>query len=79
LVEARPLTGRMHQIRIHLFSIGHPVVGDKLYKLKSIKANILAKRQLLHAEETDFTLFGKKFRFSAPLPEDFNVFLKNID
>ena len=78
LVEARPLTGRMHQIRIHFFSINHPVVGDKLYKIKSIKPNPLAKRQLLHAKEIDFTLFGQKFRFSAPLPEDFNVFLKNI-
>ncbi|MFH0969811.1 MAG: RluA family pseudouridine synthase [Patescibacteria group bacterium] len=79
LLEARPLTGRMHQIRIHLFSIGHPIIGDKLYKLKSIKATDLAKRQLLHAEKIDFTLFGQKFSFSAPLPEDFNVFLKNID
>ena len=79
LLEAHPLTGRMHQIRIHFFSIGHPVVGDKLYKLKSIKANDSAKRQLLHAEKIDFTLFGQKFSFSAPLPEDFNVFLKNID
>lgn len=79
LIEAHPLTGRMHQIRIHFFSIGHPVVGDKLYKLKSIKENDLAKRQLLHAERIDFTLFGQKFSLRAPLPEDFNVFLKNID
>jgi 23S rRNA pseudouridine1911/1915/1917 synthase len=78
LLEAAPLTGRMHQIRIHFFSIGHPVVGDKLYKLKSIKTTALAKRQLLHAEKIDFTLFGQKFSFVAPLPEDFNVFLKNI-
>jgi 23S rRNA pseudouridine1911/1915/1917 synthase len=78
LVEVHPLTGRMHQIRIHLFSINHPIVGDKLYKLKSIKPNLLAKRQFLHAEEINFTLFGQKFRFSAPLPEDFNIFLKNI-
>ncbi len=79
LVEVHPLTGRMHQIRIHLFSIGHPVVGDKLYKIKSIKPNSLAKRHLLHAEQLDFTLFGQKFSFFAPLPEDFNIFLKNID
>jgi 23S rRNA pseudouridine1911/1915/1917 synthase len=79
LVEAHPLTGRMHQIRIHLFSIGHPIVGDKLYKLKSIKPNPLAKRHLLHAERLDFMLFGQKFSLIAPPPEDFNVFLKNID
>jgi len=79
LIEVRPLTGRMHQIRIHMFSIGHPIVGDKLYKSKSIKPNPLAKRHLLHAQQLDFTLFGQKFSFFAPLPEDFNVFLKNID
>jgi 23S rRNA pseudouridine1911/1915/1917 synthase len=79
LVEVRPLTGRMHQIRIHFFSIGHPVVGDKLYKSKTIKPCPLAKRHLLHAEQLDFTLFGQKFSFFAPLPEDFNIVLKNID
>lgn len=79
LVEVHPLTGRTHQIRIHFFSIGHPIVGDKLYKLKSIKPNSLAKRHLLHAQQLSFTLFGQKFSFFAPLPEDFNVFLKNID
>lgn len=79
LMEAIPRTGRMHQIRIHFFSIGHPIVGDKLYKLKSIKTTDTAKRQLLHAKKLDFILFGQKFSFSTPLPEDFNVFLKNID
>ncbi len=79
LVEATPLTGRMHQIRIHFFSIGHSIVGDKLYRLKSQKETHGVKRQLLHAKNLDFTLFGQKFSFSVPLPEDFNIFLKNID
>jgi 23S rRNA pseudouridine1911/1915/1917 synthase len=79
LVEAEPLTGRMHQIRIHFFSIGHPVAGDKLYRLKSQKTVTSPERQLLHSSSLDFNLFGQKFSFSAPLPEDFNVFLKNID
>lgn len=79
LVEAMPHTGRMHQIRIHFFSIGHPVVGDKLYRLKNKKTAPASDRQLLHSEEIDFNLFGQKFSFSAPLPEDFNVFLKNVD
>lgn len=79
LVEAMPRTGRMHQIRIHFFSIGHSIVGDKLYKLKSQKETPGVQRQLLHAQNLDFTLFGQKFSFSAPLSEDFNNFLKNID
>lgn len=64
LVEARPLTGRLHQIRVHLKSIGHPVVGDKLYGkdenmfLKTLAGESLTdedyeklgfRRQALHA------------------------------
>lgn len=70
LVEVRPRTGRMHQIRIHMFSIGHPIVGDKLYKMKNIK-EISAPRQMLHAEKIKFELFGKKYSFISPRPEDF--------
>jgi 23S rRNA pseudouridine1911/1915/1917 synthase len=76
LVEARPKTGRTHQIRIHLFSLGNPVVGDKKYKLKKIKPTPLPKRQLLHAKSLDFELFGKKYSFKAEVPSDFRGFLK---
>ena len=74
LVEVFPKTGRMHQIRIHLASIGCPVVGDSIYG-----DGLLAKRQLLHAKELRFKLFGKKYAFSAPIPRDFKEFLANID
>jgi 23S rRNA pseudouridine1911/1915/1917 synthase len=74
LVEVFPKTGRMHQIRIHLASIGHPVVGDSVYGSGS-----LARRQLLHAKELKFKLFGKKYTFSAPILHDFKDFLLNID
>jgi 23S rRNA pseudouridine1911/1915/1917 synthase len=53
LVEAKPITGRMHQIRAHLAHIGHPIVGDKLYGSKSDYApNAIA----LHAYQVDFPL-----------------------
>jgi len=70
LLEVVPKTGRMHQIRIHLFSIGHPVVGDKLYKLRRIKA-IQAPRQMLHATSIKFKLFGRNYFFTSPLPDIF--------
>jgi 23S rRNA pseudouridine1911/1915/1917 synthase len=81
LVEAMPLTGRMHQIRIHFFSLGHPVVGDKKYQLKFSKNQTVknAARQLLHAREITFQLRGKKFSFSAPIPQDFQDFLADIE
>lgn len=71
LVEAAPKTGRMHQIRVHLFFIRHPIVGDKIYKLK--KRAILPEiaRQLLHAKSLKFKLLGKQYDFRADLPQDF--------
>lgn len=78
LVEASPKTGRTHQIRVHLASIGHPVVGDEKYILKRIKKAPGAKRQLLHAKSLAFDIFGKKYAFSSELPQDFNDFLENL-
>lgn len=78
VVEVFPKTGRMHQIRVHLSSEGHPVIGDLIYSKKEKnqkKSGKTAKRQLLHAKELKFELFGKKYVFSAKLPQDFEDFL----
>ncbi|MFA6047483.1 MAG: RluA family pseudouridine synthase [Parcubacteria group bacterium] len=81
LLEVTPKTGRMHQIRVHLTSIGHPIVGDKLYKNKTNRTNRTniienrAVRQMLHAKSIRFNLFGEDFSFEAQIPEDFNQFL----
>ncbi len=66
LVEIKPVTGRTHQIRVHMASIGHPVIGDALYG--SISSHIA--RQALHAAQLEFTFDGKLFRFSREMPED---------
>ncbi|MDD5083912.1 MAG: RluA family pseudouridine synthase [Candidatus Moranbacteria bacterium] len=83
VVEAQPKTGRMHQIRVHLFSIGHPIVGDKLYSTKlTRKADRERadgpKRHLLHAKRLSFTLFGEDYDFESALPADFLQFLDTI-
>ncbi|PCI25507.1 hypothetical protein COB57_02210 [Candidatus Peregrinibacteria bacterium] len=68
-VEVEILTGRMHQIRIHMSSIGHPVVGDILYGDEKMNKHFAStynlKRQFLHAHQ--LTWDDKKF--IAPLPE----------
>jgi 23S rRNA pseudouridine1911/1915/1917 synthase len=79
LLEVEPKTGRMHQIRIHLFSISHPVVGDKIYKMKNIKNPEKAERQLLHASELNFKMDGEKYSFNSKLPDDFASFVGNLD
>ncbi|MFA4999154.1 MAG: RNA pseudouridine synthase [Parcubacteria group bacterium] len=80
LLEASPKTGRTHQIRVHLASIGHPVVGDKLYGGKKEKRSLLKpERQFLHAAEIKFEAKpGELVTFTAPLPDDLTRLTKTL-
>ncbi len=51
-VQLRPLTGRSHQLRIHMMALGHPIVGDELYAPEAVRA--ASDRLLLHATELAF-------------------------
>ena len=75
LVKVKPDTGRMHQIRVHLASIGHPCLGDPLYGDKS--ADGFFHRQALHALVLSIThpRTGQRLEYIAPLPDDFVEFL----
>lgn len=75
LIEAKPITGRTHQIRVHCAVIGHPIVGDTVYGKKSS----LIKRQALHAQELSFTFDNKDYLFSSNRPDDFKNALKTIE
>ncbi|MCA9364319.1 MAG: RluA family pseudouridine synthase [Candidatus Moranbacteria bacterium] len=82
LVEALPETGRMHQIRVHLAHVGTPVVGDLVYRPRSlsrIETPNQPPRQMLHALRLSFTLSDKEHSFCAPLEQDFLGFLQTID
>lgn len=71
LLEVIPRTGRTHQIRVHLSSIGHPIVGDPLYKFKRLKSPTGIKRQFLHAYSLKFSMPNNRvFEFTAELPGD---------
>jgi 23S rRNA pseudouridine1911/1915/1917 synthase len=75
-VECEPRTGRTHQIRVHFEFLGHPVVGDKLYRGKRVLrlkgGKFKVPRHLLHAYKLTFShpITGKRVTFEAPLPDD---------
>ena len=75
LVECRLETGRTHQIRVHLASIGHPVVGDATYG--GVRAGLRAGRPMLHAKELafDHPRTGERRTFTTPIPQDFSALL----
>jgi len=76
LVEAEPLTGRTHQIRVHLASIGHPVAGDRVYGRR--RSSLPLTRQFLHARRLGFKhpRTGQHMDLEAALPEDLAAVLE---
>jgi 23S rRNA pseudouridine1911/1915/1917 synthase len=90
LLEISPQTGRTHQIRVHLSSIGHPIFGDPLYGRKgrpgAIHDPVLKEcvkrmnRQALHAHRLEFThpQTGKRVQFFSPIPQDMKEVLEGL-
>lgn len=94
LLACQPITGRLHQIRIHLASQHFPIVSDETYgghfpMLSDFKRNFktgkfeseqpIMKRVALHAYSLKFELNGKTYDLQAPYPKDFEVFLKLLE
>jgi tRNA pseudouridine32 synthase/23S rRNA pseudouridine746 synthase len=72
LVELRPETGRMHQLRVHLADRGHPILGDARYGGRLVAGGVAVPRLMLHAAALAFPHpEGGRKRVEAPLPEDF--------
>ncbi len=77
-VRCRLETGRTHQIRVHLASIGHPIAGDPVYGKKRPEKGLSG--QCLHARELEFThpCSGERLHLSSPLPDYFVQFLARL-
>lgn len=77
LVACRLETGRTHQIRVHMKSIGHPLAGDPLY---GPKKTLAGTGQYLHARELGFRhpVSGKELLFTAPLPDEFQKMIDKL-
>ncbi len=85
LIEVQLATGRTHQIRVHFASIGHPVLGDKVYGKKTFltgaKQVIKFPRQMLHAAVLGFKhpITENFLEFSSPLPADISDCIKMLN
>ncbi len=77
LVESTPMSGRTHQVRVHLFALGHPLVGDILY---SAPPTDLIARPALHALSLSLAhpASGQMLTFTAPYPADFAAALEKL-
>ena len=79
LIEAHPVTGRTHQIRLHMAFIGCPVVGDRVYG--RAHPTVPIRRFFLHASSISFALPGeeKQQTFEAPIPEELKSILESLE
>ncbi len=91
LLDVKLMTGRTHQIRVHMDHINHPVIGDQLYgRQKNLSLHVpeiiretlsLFKRQALHAYSLNFAhpILHHALTFTAPLPDDFQTIITLMD
>ncbi|MGK5086732.1 RluA family pseudouridine synthase [Bdellovibrionota bacterium FG-2] len=81
LIEAQPLTGRTHQIRVHLAGLGLPIAGDTFYGGIGRIGEYQVPRSMLHAACLTFPhpLLNKEVSVAAPLPEDFLQCLESLN
>jgi len=95
LVECKPITGRMHQIRIHLATQHAAIVGDDMYRGKPVylsqikkrgytlskdeEEQPIMKRFALHSKRVNFKIDGKEYAFEAEYPKDFATLLKQLE
>ena len=79
LVDVTLLTGRTHQIRVHLSEIGYPIVGDEVYS--NGKNPFGVKGQMLHAEKLELKhpRTGKDLTFEAPVPKYFANIINQLE
>jgi len=78
LLDVRPTSGRRHQIRVHLYSVGHPIVGDRRYGEREIQSRFA--RLMLHASEISFRLpSGATKTVASPVAATFTAALEAVD
>jgi len=84
LVEAEPVTGRTHQLRVHAAHLGQPIAGDEKYGDETFNKQMAGhglRRMFLHASALSFTLpeSGQTLSVSAPLPDELRRVLEQLE
>jgi 23S rRNA pseudouridine955/2504/2580 synthase len=79
-IEARPYTGRTHQIRVHASHLGFPILGDCKYSQKTLNSKNQSGCMMLHATQLQFKcpITGATKSFAAPIPEEMSQWIKKI-
>ena len=77
LILCQPVTGRTHQIRVHMAEMGHPILVDRQYA-QSFRCSLFVRRVLLHAHRLQFTFQGKAIDVTAPLFLDMRDVLRDV-
>lgn len=79
-LELMPLSGRTHQIRVHLSEMGHPILGDVIYRCKRFRCPYAPQRNLLHALSIEFIhpITENRVQINAPLPTDFTKAVEKL-
>ena len=81
LIEAKPVSGRTHQIRVHTQHIGHPILGDSKYQndqSQAVSATAGLKRLFLHARAIAFELAGEHYELECPLDAELESVLRHL-
>ena len=80
LMALKPITGRTHQLRIHMSGIGHPIVGDRRYGSTKMTGGIVPNRLMLHAKSLNFVHphYGISQTIDAPLPQLMSEMFKQL-
>ena len=81
LIEAKPVSGRTHQIRVHTQHIGHPILGDSKYQneqSQAVSATAGLKRLFLHARAIAFELGGERYELECPLDAELESVLSRL-
>jgi len=81
LIEAKPVSGRTHQIRVHTQHIGHPILGDSKYQndqSQAVSVTAGLKRLFLHARAIAFELAGERYELECPLDAELESVLRGL-